>query len=394
MTWIKNLPKGLVAVVVVLLLAAGFLVLRGGGDQRTVVAHFSRAVSLFPGSEVRILGVHVGEVLSVVPEGNTVRVEMTYDTDFPVPEGAKAVIITPTLTADRFVQLTPAYDGEGPVLKDGDEIEVQDTGVPVELDRIYRSLSDLTEALGPNGVNKNGTLNNVLKAGSKFLEGQGRKANTTIINLSRALKTFGDGSSDLFGAVAALNEFAGALAADDDAVAAFMQDLGDVSQQLAGEKDELYGALKNLADVLGKVEGFVKGNRGLLTSSVKDLGRILGTIAAEKTALESVLEIGPTAMGNLVNAWDPVTSTIGSRIGLANNFLTLDDLVCQVMVSAQLPVAGQACTLLKSLLGPALRPARAGDATVGRTGAAVEEQRQLGSGTSASDLGQLLGGGS
>jgi phospholipid/cholesterol/gamma-HCH transport system substrate-binding protein len=266
--------------------------------------------------------------------------------------------------------------------------------VPVELDRIYRSLSDLTEALGPNVVKKNGTLNNVLKAGAKFLDGQGRKANTTIVNLSRALKTFGDGSSDLFGAVAALNEFAGALAADDDAVGAFMQDLGLVSQQLAGEKDELYGALNNLARVLGKVEGFVKGNRGLLTSSVKDLGRILGTIAAEKTALEAVLEIGPTAMGNLVNAWDPVTSTIGSRIGLGNNFLTLDDLVCQAMVSAKLPVADQACTLLKSLLGPVLRPARVGDATAGRSGPAVEQQQQLGSGTSATDLGQLLGGGS
>jgi len=388
---LQNLPRAVAALVVVLLALAALVFVRGG-DERTVVAHFSRAVSLFPGSEVRILGVRVGEVVSVVPEGNNVRVEMRYDAEYPVPADAQAVIITPTLTADRFVQLTPAYSGSGPVLEDGGEIAVQDTGVPVELDRIYRSLSDLTEALGPNGVNKNGTLNNVLEAGSKFLDGEGRKANATIINLSRAVKTFGDGSGDLFGTVAALNDFAGELAANDDAIAAFMQDLGGVSQQLAGEKDELYGALKNLADVLGKVESFVKGNRSLLTSSVRDLGRILGTIAGEKTALAAVLEIGPVAMGNLVTAWDPVTSTIGSRINAGNNFFTLDDFLCQALVSAKLPVAQAGCTLLKQLLGPVLRPTKA----TARQAASTQQPTvpRYGSAPAASDLTELMGGGS
>ncbi|HET7736169.1 MAG TPA: MCE family protein [Nocardioidaceae bacterium] len=389
---IQNLPRAIIALVVVLL-AMGALVFVRGDEQRTVVAHFSRAVSLFPGSEVRILGVRVGEVVSVIPEGTSVRVEMVYDAEYPVPADAQAVIITPTLTADRFVQLTPAYDGSGPVLDDGGEIAVQDTGVPVELDRIYRSLSDLTEALGPNGVNKNGTLNNVLEAGTKFLDGEGRRANATIINLSRAVKTFGDGSGDLFGAVAALNEFAGELAANDSAISAFMQNLGTVSQQLAGEKDELYGALKNLADVLGKIEGFVKGNRALLTSSVRDLGRIMRTIAGEKTALEAVLEIGPVAMGNLVTAWDPVTSTIGSRINVGNNFFTLDEFVCQALVSAKLPVADAGCDLIRQLLGPALRGAR----TSGKQATATQQQPagpRYGTAPAASDLTELMGGGS
>ncbi len=378
------LPRILVIAVVAALLVAVLALVRGGGETRTVTAHFSRAVSMFKGSEVRILGVRVGEVTAVIPEGNTVRVEMTYDAEYDVPADAKAVIITPTLTADRFVQLTPAYTS-GPKLADGADIQVQDTGVPIELDRIYRSLSDLTTALGPNGVNKNGTLNNVLKAGSKFLDGRGRQANTTINNLSRALKTFGDGSGQLFGTVQALNEFSGALAANDAAVSQFMGDLGSVSQQLAGEKDELYGALKNLAQVLGKVEGFVKGNRKLLTSTVKDLGRVMRTIASERSALETVLEVGPTAMGNLVNAWDPVTSTIGSRINLGNNLLTLDDALCAAVKGAKLPVSDQACALLRQLLEP-LR--NAGETN--RTGPASTTS---GAAASAGSLGQLMGGG-
>ena len=75
--------KRLVTVVAVVLLAvvAAYLVLRPGADTRTVTAHFSRAVSVFEDTEVRILGVPVGRVTAVVPEGNTVRVEMGATTD-------------------------------------------------------------------------------------------------------------------------------------------------------------------------------------------------------------------------------------------------------------------------------------------------------------------------
>ncbi len=74
-----------------------------------MTAHFPRAVSIYQGSDVRILGVNVGRVTAVTPEGNSVRVDMEYDASYRVPADAKAVIVTPTLVADRFVQLTPAY---------------------------------------------------------------------------------------------------------------------------------------------------------------------------------------------------------------------------------------------------------------------------------------------
>ena len=131
-------------------------------ETKKVTAMFPRAVSVFKGTDVRILGVNVGEVTSVTPAGNAVRVEIEYDADYDLPKDAKAVIVTPTLVADRFVQLTPVYEG-GPTLADGATIELPDTGVPVELDRIYASLQALTRALGPNGVNKDGSLDHLLR---------------------------------------------------------------------------------------------------------------------------------------------------------------------------------------------------------------------------------------
>jgi ABC-type transporter Mla subunit MlaD len=66
--------------------------------------------------------------------------------------------------------------------------------VPVELDRIYSSIKDLAEALGPNGVNKDGTLNHLLEASAHALDGQGQRGNQMIRQLSEAAATFGQGA--------------------------------------------------------------------------------------------------------------------------------------------------------------------------------------------------------
>lgn len=387
MSLLTGRARPAVLVALVALLVTAVVILTRGPETRTVTAHFSRAVSLYEGSEVRILGVPVGEVTAVVPSGSTVRVEMEYDAEYAVPQDAQAVIVTPTLTADRFVQLSPAYTS-GPKLADGAEIAVEDTGTPIELDRIYRSLADLTEALGPNGVNEDGTLDHVLTAGAGLLDGQGRKANRTIVDLSKAMKTLGDGSEELFGTVRALDEFTGALAANDAAVSRFMADLGAVSQQLAGEREALTGALRNLAQVLGKVERFVKDNRRLLTSDLADLARILEVIGGEKVALETILDVAPSAMGNLAIAFDPKSGSIGSRIGVEGNVMDLDGLLCSLVRARDLPVADQACQVFEALLEPVLTAPAAGPAPgtgQGTTPAGFGTDR------SARDLAELLG---
>ena len=50
---------------------------------------FPRAVSVYKGTDVRILGVSVGEVTAVIPAGNAVRVEMEYDAEYDLPKDAK-----------------------------------------------------------------------------------------------------------------------------------------------------------------------------------------------------------------------------------------------------------------------------------------------------------------
>ncbi len=351
--WQHVSGRALAVATAVILLAATFFVVRGDDEVRTVTAHFPRAVSVYEGSEVRILGVKVGRVTAVVPEGNSVRVEMEYDAEEKLPADAKAAVITPTLVADRFVQLTPAYTG-GPVMQDGADIPLPDSGVPVELDRIYSSLRDLSKALGPNGVNKDGTLDHLLRAGARNLEGEGRLGNQMIRNLSAATATFGRGSGDLFGTVTELAKFTEVLGNNDRLVRAFMKDLAGVSSVLAGERVELSRALDAVSRSVGAVEGFVKNNRTALVTDLEKITRVMKTINSERDSLDTVLRVGPLALGNLAVAFNTQTGSIGSRIGLEGTFGNPDGLLCAIVMQSDMPRPSKnlACEIFTQLLEP------------------------------------------
>jgi phospholipid/cholesterol/gamma-HCH transport system substrate-binding protein len=335
----------------VVLLTAAVVVLFPGGDGKALTAHFSRTVSLFVGNEVRILGVPVGEVTAVVPEGNSVRVEMRYDEEYDVPANAEAVIITPTLVADRFVQLTPAYT-TGETMPDGGEIPLERTAVPVELDRIYGSLDELSTALGPSGVNADGSLDTLLSAGTKALKGRGAQGNAMIRDLSAAVDTFGDGSGQLFSTVRELEAFTGALASNDRFVRAFIEDLAGVSGQLSGEREELRMALSNLADAVGKVDRFVRGHKRLVEGDVAALTDVTRSIVKEKDSLATALAKGPVGAGNLAIAFDTSTNAIGARVQTGPNIDDVDGFLCAIVQNSDIPSKDEACRVFSQIFEP------------------------------------------
>jgi phospholipid/cholesterol/gamma-HCH transport system substrate-binding protein len=345
--------RAAVVAVAVLLLAATFFFVRQPEETKTVTAHFPRAVSVYKGTDVRVLGVNVGRVTAVIPEGNSVRVEMEYDADVDIPKDAKAVVVTPTLVADRFVQLSPVYT-DGPVLRSGADIPLPDTGVPVELDRIYASIRTLAEALGPNGVNKDGTLNHLLEAGAHALDGQGQRGNDMLRQLSAAAATFGQGAGPLFDTVEELAQFTDTLATNDKLVRAFIKDLAGVSSSLVTERVEIQKALHAVATSVGTVKNFVHDNRQALVTDLAELTNVLKTINSERDSLDAGLDVAPVAMDNLVLAYNTPSGTIGSRIGVQGQQWDADGFLCAVVQQSSMPQVSKdlACSIFKQLLEP------------------------------------------
>jgi phospholipid/cholesterol/gamma-HCH transport system substrate-binding protein len=341
----------IVIAVVLVLVVSAFLVFHQGTKTQRVTAYFDRTVSIYKGSELRVMGVKIGTVTAVVPEGDRVRVAMTYDAEYKLPADAKAAIITPTLTADRFVQIAPAYT-KGPVMRDNAKIALKKTGTPVELDRIYQSLSDLTQALGPNGANKNGALDDLLTAGTKALKGNGKLGNQTLLNLSAAVQTFGDSSGPLFDSVKNMSQLTNTLAANDRVVNGFMGDLTSVSTQLADERGNLSKALAALAAAVGTVRSFVHDNKGMVERNVRQLSDVLGVLAKQKESLNTVARLGALGLGNLTLAYDQKSGSIGARVQFGPTASSLGNVLCDVVQNAKVPNADFTCDLLKTIVKP------------------------------------------
>jgi phospholipid/cholesterol/gamma-HCH transport system substrate-binding protein len=240
-------------------------------------------------------------------------------------------------------------------MADNAKIDLPETGTPVELDRIYKSLSDLTQALGPNAANKNGALDTLLTAGAKALRGNGQLGNQTLLNLSQAVQTFGDNRGPLFDSVTNMSQLTDTLAANDRFVNGFMSDLTSVSTQLAGDRGTLAKALAALANAVGTVRNFVHGNRGMVQKDVGELSRLLGVMARHKNDLNTLARIGALGLDNLTIAFDNKSKSIGSRIQGSPNGANLGNMLCDIVYnSGKFPGAtgDNTCALLKTLVKP------------------------------------------
>ncbi|MCO5973034.1 MULTISPECIES: MCE family protein [Actinoallomurus] len=334
------------AVLAVVLVAALVAVFWPGGEQTHVTAYFERATGVYRGTEVRVLGVKVGKVTRVIPKGNMVEVGMAYDAKRKIPANAQAVIIVPSLVADRYIQFTPVYRG-GAALKNGATLPLSSTAVPVELDDANQSVNDLAKALGPQGANANGALSRLLKSSAQTLDGQGEDFKQTLQDLSEVSRILADNRSDASQTVRNLAKITQAMAASDRQIRAFSENLATVSGTLNAERTELTAALKSLTVALQEVSAFVKQNKTQIAANVQGLAQVTGILVKEKQALQNFLDKAPVAATNAMSVYDYQDGTLHSRLNLMQS-QNIAMWLCSLAYSLGAPPK-QCETLLKPL---------------------------------------------
>jgi virulence factor Mce-like protein len=342
-----------VVAVVVLIVAALLLVVRGD-DQKTITADFPRAIALYVGSDVKILGVAVGKVDSVTPDGTDVKVKFHYDAKYKLPKDVKAAVISPSIVGDRFIQLTPAYTG-GAVLGNNAHLGTDRTATPLELDQIFGSINDLTQALGPDGANKpdasgTGALTRLLDSTAKNFGGEGVQFNQTLKNLGKLTKTLSDNKDQLFGTVNQVEKFTNALSANDETVRKFNDSLASGANLLASERQDLAAVLQNLSVALTQVRSFVAENKNALTTNIKGLNQITKLFVKNRAALEESLKDAPEALNNLALAYDEKASTLDTRAAIGESVTQLTEKP-SVLLCALVPDACKPLTSILNVLG-------------------------------------------
>lgn len=263
-----------------------------------ITAHFLSAPGLYVGNHVDILGVPVGRISKITPGDRDVAVEMTLPHDQKVPANAEAVLTAANVVSDRFIQLSPPYTA-GPLMKSGADIPTSRVHTPVEVDEVFSSLDELGKALGPNGIDRNGSLGDAFHVAAENLDGNGQRLHDTITGLARALPAVSANAKQLTSLLDDLDTLSRALANHDDTVSAFYRDLATATAQLAGERQDIATALSTLQTALGQLGTFVETNKAALSANIGNLVTVTNALLAHQRQLIETFDVMPLTISNL-----------------------------------------------------------------------------------------------
>jgi phospholipid/cholesterol/gamma-HCH transport system substrate-binding protein len=349
-----------IIIALIAMLVGGAYVLSAQGNNRTVIGYFTSAVGLYPGDQVRVLGVPVGTIDTIEPRPSDVKIVISVSKDVKIPKDARAVIVSPNLVSARFIQLGPAYTG-GAALPDGGTIELARTAVPVEWDEVKEALTQLAVQLGPTGSvggSMQGPLGAAINQAADTLDGKGESFHNALRELSQVAGRLGDSRSDIFGTVKNLQVLVDALSASNEQIVQFAGNVASVSQVLADSSRHLDNTLGTLNQAFSDIRGFLHENNSTIIDTVNQLNDFAQTLSDQSDNIEQVLHVAGPGIANFYNIYDPAQGTLNGLLSIPE-FANPVQFICggsfETAAGPRAPDYYRRAELCRERLGPVLR---------------------------------------
>ena len=301
-----------------------------GPPTRSISAQFIEAPGLFPGNDVDVLGIDVGRVTSIRPGPGYVTVKMQVYKSVKVPLNANAVLMAPEVVSDRFVELEPAYTS-GPTMPAGTLIPLAQTAIPQSVDEVYYQLNRLALQLGPQGVNKNGALSDLVHQLAVSLGPNGQSFHNAVVQFSQALDTLAAHPDAVAGTLTNLGQLSQALADNRQAYESFSANLASVSQILANDRGDITSTLQALQTLFANLTDFINHDGANLGSSISNLRTFAAALSSQQTALAQAYDLAPLSLQNLdraINKSAPGGPAVVGRYNAVGSTPTLFNQVC------------------------------------------------------------------
>jgi len=353
----RGLRNVTIIALVAVLIGGVYTLYSSNGGGRKIIGYFTSAVGLYPGDQVRIIGVPVGTIDSIEPRPADVKITMSISDDVKIPKDAKAVIMSPNLVSARFIQLTPAYTG-GAVLPNGASIDLARTGVPVEWDEVKEALTQLAVSLGPTAGSMHGPLGAAINQAADTFDGKGDSFHNALRELSQVAGRLGDSRGDIFGTVKNLQVLVNALSASNEQIVQFAGNVASVSQVLADSSRHLDNTLGTLNKALSDIRGFLHENNSTLIDTVNQLNDFAKTLSDQSDNIEQVLHVAGPGIANFYNIYDPAQGTLNGLLSIPE-FANPVQFICggsfETAAGPKAPDYYRRAELCRERLGPVLR---------------------------------------
>lgn len=302
------------ASVVVLLVAAGALAYQqgvGAERMRAYCAEMPDSIGLYVDSAVTVLGVPVGKVTKVAPDGPTARVDFEIPESRRLPADVGATTLSSTLIADRRLALIGTEPTQGAPQWDSSDC-ITTTVTPKSITRTLSAMTELSDELnGASGGISTGDVNTGLADVNNATRGVGPQINEIVLGLGRALD-----SPDA--AIGRIGELIDVLS---EMTTAIDRGWGDIKSMLVRLAPTLVSVdihlmspateiIKRLRDVLPMGNDLTSMIAGPLLGQVGDTENLAEMIAAGVGSLGEAIEMVPVFTRAFEQATDPQTGAL------------------------------------------------------------------------------------
>jgi phospholipid/cholesterol/gamma-HCH transport system substrate-binding protein len=300
--------KRLLAILLVVGVAAsGCSLVGGGGGTYEMTAVFPRAVALYEQSDVRVLGLPAGTVTDIEVVDDYVKVTLEIQDDVPVPADVQAAIVPRSLIGERFIQLMPAWQEGQPRAKDGDEIPIDRTIIPIEPDEALAALKKFLDALDPKGLGR--LVSNL----AEDLDGNGETLGSALGELSDVVSTLDNKKETLLSIVDNFDAFTQTLVTREEQLGQVLEAFGQVSQILADERADLERLLEGLAAVSQDGLDLVSEHAARLETDIATLTRLGRSIDANLSGVKALLDSNAPIIDGFIGAYNEDLRAINVR---------------------------------------------------------------------------------
>jgi phospholipid/cholesterol/gamma-HCH transport system substrate-binding protein len=333
-----------------------------------VTVQVPNAFQLVPNADVRAAGVKIGTVNAIESDGPVARVKLELQDRYaPLYRDARVLVRTKTLVGENYLDIEPGTPRSGR-LPDKATLPARNGEDAVQLDQILSAMDARTRAtvranlqnLGGGLRGRGSELNRIFAAARPtvatggraiaLLDGQREQVARIVQNTGRVMAAIGDRKADVRVLATSARRTAEAVAARDERLKAFLEELpGTLTQARASTTRlgafagratpvaaDLRAAARDLGPVVRDLGPAATGTRRLLTElppllrTADPLLQRLGTFSRSGTPTVAALDAFLREVNPAISFLKPYAPEFGSFFANTGSALTSRDAVGNV----------------------------------------------------------------
>jgi phospholipid/cholesterol/gamma-HCH transport system substrate-binding protein len=299
-------------------------------------ADFTDVSGLQAGDTVRIAGVEVGKVGSVLVHGHVARVSFSLETSQHITTTTRAAIHFANLLGELYLAILPGPPGGAP-LKPGKVIPVSQTTAALNLTAVFDGFQPLFSALSPAAVNQ--------LAGSiiDIFQGEAGATSSIISQVATITNNLADRQQVIDGLLTSSANLLGTVGSHDADLGNLIGNFDTLVRGLASSKSQIGGAVSNVNTLTNLAAHYFAESQPQLNDDVQGLATATKSLVANQSHINTFFQGLPGLLNTV------------AKIQTSGNWIQA--YVCDLTVNLLGPGGGPAPPLNISII-PGVFPAK------------------------------------